>query len=163
MASSTFGLTAESVRAHHLPNADAFSTQSRPSLATVAEIITEEAAQMAGALALELVDASAITDTASGAYNSCRKTLRLQVAAKVVRLMSGFDSELVATWDEQVQDWYKKLDEGGVSFLGDGATASGTSDADGPTSHVTVYGLERDTGANMSSPVTGKLRMDDDM
>lgn len=162
MASSTFGLTVESVRAHHFPNADAFSSQSRPSLVTAGEILTEEAAQMAGALALELIDASAITAN-SGAYNSCRKTLRQQAAAKLVRLMTGVDPEIAKTWSEEVADWYAKLDQGGVSFLGDGATASGLADADGPASHLTTYALERDTAANMSNPVAGKLRMDDDM
>jgi len=162
VSSSVFGLTADSVRKHHFPHADAWTSSSRPSEATVTEIISEEAAHMAGALALELVDASAIT-TNSDAYNACRRILRQQVAAKLARIIPGVDSELAQRWDEAVADWYQKLDEGGASFLGSGATATGTSDADGPTSHVTVFGLTKDTGDRMSDPTAGKLRMDDNM
>ena len=162
MASSLFGVDAESVRRHHFANFEAFSTASRPSATTVAEAIEEEAAHMAGALALELVDASSITP-ASSAHNTCRRILRLQVAARLARDIPGVDSALAQSWDGQVQRWYQQLDEGGVSFLGDGATASGNSDADGPTWHGSVYGLELDTADEMSSPVTDKLRMDDEM
>lgn len=162
MASSLFGLDAESVRRHHFPNFDAFSAGGRPSLATVSEAIEEEAAHMAGALALELVDASAIAP-ASSAHNTCRRILRMQVAARLARDIPGIDSELARAWDAQVQRWYEQLDEGGVSFLGDGATATGNSDADGPTSHLSVYGLEGDTAEAMSNPINDKLRMDDEM
>lgn len=158
MASSSFGLDAESVRRHHFPNADAFSSGGRPSSATVAEVIEEEAASMAGALALELVDASTIT-VASSAYAACRKTLRMQVAAKLVRLMSGVDSSIAKSWDDEVARWYEALAEGGASFLGDGATASGTSDPDGPTSHATEV-TTRSSWADASS-TTPPLRKDD--
>lgn len=158
MASSSFGIDAESVRRHHFPNADAFSASSRPSASTVAEVIEEEAASMAGALALESIDASTIAP-ASSAYNACRKTLRMQVAAKLVRLMSGVDSALAQAWDAQVARWYEQLGEGGAHFLGDGATASGTSDPDGPTSHATEV-TTRSSWADASS-TTPMLRKDD--
>lgn len=157
MASSSFGIDAESVRRHHFPNADAFSASSRPSASTVAEVIEEEAASMAGALSMELVDASSITP-ATSAYNTCRRILRMQVAAKLVRLMSGVDSALAQAWDEEVAAWYRKLAAGGASFLGDGAAASGTSDPDGPTWHGSE--LERDSVDDMSSTVPA-LRKDD--
>lgn len=159
MASNDFGLTPESVRAHHFPQADAWTAASRPSESTVEETIEEEAGEMAGKLALELVDASAITDD-SAAYVLCRKVLRMQVAAIVARDMLGADPAISKAWDSKVAAFYKSLDEGGASFLGDGATASGTASADGPHSHATVFGLERDVAANMSSTVP-KLRMDD--
>ena len=162
MTVSTFGVDAESVRRHHFAFMPAFAAGSRPSLATVTEAIAEEAAAMAGALALELVNAASIT-VDSGAYNTCRRILRLQVAARLARDIPGADSALARSWDGAVRDWYEKLDEGGASFLGDGATATGGFDADGPVSHLSVYNLERDEGASMSSPVNGKLRMDDDM
>lgn len=162
MSANDFGLTADSVRRHYFPNHDEWSSKSRPSTTTVAEIISEEAAHMAGALALELVDASAIT-TDSAAYKACLRILRLQVAAKLARIIPGVDSDLAQRWDESIATWYEKLDEGGASLLGDGASATGTSDADGPTSHVSVYGLNSDVGADMSDPVAGKLRMDDEM
>lgn len=159
MSANDFGVTAASVRAHHFPNADAWTTASRPSSTAVAEAIEEEAAHMAGRLALEEVVASSIT-TNSPAYNACRRILRMQVAVRVLRDMIGQDSDLARAWEATVADWYVQLDKGGVSFLGEGATSTGTSDADGPRSHVTVYGLEGDVGENMSSPIP-KLRMDD--
>lgn len=114
---------------------------------------------MAGRLALENITASAIT-SGSSAYVHCRKVLRLQVAAIVSRDMTGADPAVSKSWDAQVDTFYKGLDGAGVSFLGDGATATGTSNADGPHTHATVFGLKRDVAADMSSTVP-KLRMDD--
>lgn len=157
MASSSFGLDAEGVRRHHFSNLDAFSTQSRPSASTVAEIIDEEAAVMAGALALEKIDAGAITINSS-AYNACRKVLRMQVAAVLARNIPGTDWPLSRSWTSTVDGWYADLAKGGAAFLGDGATASGTSDPDGPTWHGSE--LTRDTTAAMSTTVP-MLRKDD--
>lgn len=161
MASSTFGLTPESVRAHYFGHFDAFSTRSPQTVATVTEIIAEEAARMAGKLNLELIDASAIT-TDSDAYKACKRILRLQVAVRLVRVIPGLDSALAQTWEAEVEAWYADLAKGGASFIGDGATATGSFDADGPASHVTVYGLTPDDGDDMSSPVPF-LRMDDEL
>lgn len=161
MAANAFGIDAENVRAHHFPNADAWVASSRPSSTMVAEAIAEEAGLMAGKLDLELVDASSIT-AASSAYYHCRKVLRMQVAARIARDMSGVDPAVALAWDKAVAKFYVDLDEGGSSFLGDGATASGTSDADGPHSHVSVYGLEQDVAEDMSSPIPS-LRMSDDL
>jgi hypothetical protein len=157
VASSSFGLDAESVRRHFFPNADAFSASSRPSSSTVAEVIEEEAAAMAGALSLESISADAIA-VASSAYRTCRRILRMQVAAKLIRLMSGVDTELAKSWDVSVADWYAKVASGGASFLGDGASTPGEADPDGPTWHGT--GLTQDTQAAQSSTVPA-LRKDD--
>lgn len=160
MTAQSFGVTAESVRSHHFPQADVWVTSSRPSSTAVAEAISEEAGLMAGKLALELVDASAIT-TSSSAYLHCRKVLRMQVASRVAKDMLGMEPELCLAWDRAVSTFYRELDNGGVSYLGDGATASGTSNAEGPHSHVSVYNLEQDVAENMSS-VIPRLRMDDE-
>lgn len=161
MSANDFGLTPESVRAHHFPNADAWTDASRPSESTVEETIEEEAAFIAGKLALELVDASGIT-TDSDAFKLCRKVLRMQVASVIARDMLGLDPAIAKAWDLKVEAFYKGLEAGGVSFLGDGASASGDAPADGPHSHATVFNLERDVGADMSSTVP-KLRMDNEM
>lgn len=161
MASSTFGITAASVRSHHLPRQDAFSASSQPTLATVTEAIAEEAAAMAGKLALELVTASAITAN-SDAYKACARILRMQCAARIALDMLGMDSDLVRSWQATVADWYEALADGGASFLGDGASATGDSNADGPTSHVSVYGLTTDAGEDMSDTVP-LLRKDDQL
>lgn len=159
MASNLFGLTVDAVRAHHFPQADAWTAGSRPSEATVLETIGEEAALMAGKLALELVDASGIT-TDSSAYKLCRKMLRMQVASVVAKDMLGLDPAVAKAWDAVLARFYEDLADGGASYLGDGATASGNSDPDGPTSHISTYNLTPDAAADMSS-VVPRLRMDD--
>lgn len=161
MSANDFGVTAASVRSHHFPNADAWTTSSRPSSTAVAEAIDEEAAHMAGRLALENIDASSVT-TNSAAYYACRRILRMQVAVRVLRDMLGQDTELARAWEATIADWYVQLDAGGASFLGDGATATGTSDPDGPTSHISVYGLTVDSAESMSSTVP-VMRKDDEL
>jgi hypothetical protein len=81
-------------------------------------------------------------------------------AAKLVGSMSGLDPELVKAWRAEINEWKKGLDEGGAAFLGDGATSSGTSDPDGPTSHISEYQLTQDTADKMST-VVPRLRRDD--
>lgn len=161
MASSLFGLDAESVRRHHFPNFDAFSAGGRPSLATVSEVIEEEAAVMAGALRLQAIDASAITP-ASSAYNACRQTLRTQVAARLARNIPGIDSDLATSWDASVRRWYEGLDEGGDTFLGDGAVSTSTSDPDGPTDFISELGLEVGDAAD-ASDVKAVLQRKDEL
>lgn len=112
---------------------------------------------MAGALSLESINAESIV-VSSGAYSNCRRILRMQVAAKLVRLMSGSDVELAKSWDASVAEWYAKLASGGSTFLGDGATSVGESDPDGPTWHGP--GLTQDTKAAQSTTVP-VLRKDD--
>ena len=157
MSTSTFGITAASVRSHHFPNAEAWTTGSRPTSTAVGEAIDEEAAQMAAALSMEKVDASAIVAN-TVAYNSCRRVLRMQVAVRVMREMLGQDSALATAWSALVAEWYAGLAKGGASFLGDSSLASGTSDPDGPTWHGSE--LEQDDVADMSS-VIPSLRKDD--
>lgn len=159
MPSNLFGLTVDAVRKHHFPQADVWTAGSRPSEAAVSEVIDEEAALLAGKLALELVDASGIT-TDSSAYKLCRKMLRMQVASVIARDMLGLDPEIAKAWDRVLAKFYEDLADGGASYLGDGATASGTSDPDGPTSHISTYNLTPDVAEDMSS-VVPRLRMDD--
>lgn len=157
MSSQSFGLDTESVRRHHFPHSDAWSSASRPSLSTVEEAIEEEAAELAGALLLQEIDAAAIAPS-TGAYNSCRKVLRVQVAARIARDMTGADPALVQAWKRDIAYFYEQLRKFGDTFLGDGAASSGESEPDGPTWHGT--GLEQDTKANMSSTIP-LVRKDD--
>lgn len=159
MASSLFDVTAESTRRHHLPNLNAFSESSAPALSAVTEAVDEEAAVLAGALALENVDASAIT-AGSPAWLQCRRVLRMMVALRILRDMRGDNGELSQAWAGEVGRWLKALEDGGASFLGEGATATGTADPDGPTTHINTYGLTKDTSASMST-VVPRLRRDD--
>lgn len=160
MTASTFGVSAESVRRHHFPAFDAFSTTSNPTSATVGEVVAEEAARLAGWLALEEIDAASITDATSSAYLQCARIVRLLTATRLVGSMTGLDPELVRAWRADIAEWRKGLEDGGASFLGDGAASSGLSDPDGPTSHITEFGLTQDSADNMST-VVPRLRRDD--
>lgn len=162
MATNLYGVTADSVRRHHFPNADAWAASSRPSLATVTEAVQEEAAVLTGALAGEAIDASTITDATSSAYLSCRKTLRMMVALRIAQDMNGLEPNVVVAWKKQVKDWLDGLDEGGSLFLGDGATSSGTSEPDGPTDFISELGLEVGADEDASS-VVPQLRRDDSL
>lgn len=159
MTASTFGVDAEGVRRHFFPHFESWSATTSPTLAVVTEAVEEEAAVLSGHLTLELIDASSITP-GSAAYLACRQQLRLMVALRVLGAMTGADPALGQTWRGVIKDWWKALDEGGATFLGDGATTSGTSDPDGPTTHINTYGLTTDTAANMST-VVPRLRRDD--
>lgn len=161
MTASTFDVTAASVKAHHLPLLDGFSASSSPSLATVTEMVTEESARLAGALALEAIDASAIT-AASAAHYQCKRILRLMVAVRVIQSMTGGQPELLKAWATEIEAWLAALGEGGATFLGDGATATGDADPDGPTTHINTYGLTKDTSSSMST-VVPRLRRDDEL
>lgn len=161
MALVTFSVDPESVRRHHFPFLPAFAAGSRPTSATVTEAIEEEAARMAGALALETIDAASIT-VGSPAYIACRATLRLAVAARLARDIPGTDSALSQRWREAVDAWYEALDEGGDTFLGEGAVSTAASDPDGPTDFISELSLETGDAAD-ASDVKPVLRRKDDL
>lgn len=162
MATNLFGLTAESVRQHHFPMWSALSVSSKPTLAIVTEKLEEAAAQIAGALNEEAIDASAITDATTPAYLQCRRAVRTACALQLLWAAAGLDPELAKAWREWLDTFLRKLDESGATFLGGGATSTTPSDPDGPTSHVSQYGLTTDSAANMSSTVP-LLRKDDQL
>jgi hypothetical protein len=150
MASNLFGITAAGVRSHHFAQQDAFSSTGQPTVATITEAISEEAAVMAGKLALELIDAESIEDD-SDAYKACARILRMQCAVRIALDMLRMDSELVRSWQATVAAWYADLEVGGAPFLGDGATTTGDEEPDGPTWHGTE--LEQDSTDDMSSTI----------
>ena len=160
MTANTFSVTADAVRRHHFPAFDAFGPASSPTEVTVGEVIDEEAARLAGWLALENVDAAGITDSTSSAWLQCARIVKLLTAIRLVGAMTGLDPELVRAWRFEVDEWKKGLDEGGTAFLGDGAEASGSSDPDGPTTHIGEFGLTQDSADEMST-VVPRLRRDD--
>lgn len=160
MALNDFGVTVESVRKHHFPNADAWTETSRPAESAVAEAIQEEAGVLAGALLLEAIDASTIAQD-SPAYVSCRKTLRMMVAMRIVADMTGQDPAVAKKWERAVEKWMDALDEGGDTFLGGGATSTTSSDPDGPTDFIGENSLEVGASADMSDVVPTLRRKDE--
>lgn len=160
MALPVFGVTATTLREHMFPHWGAFSANSSPTSTTVGDIIAEEAGDLAARLYRENVSAASITDAASAPYLWCAKTLRLMAAIRTMRASTQQQPELVTRWMEELDARLKLLSEDGATALGDASLQSGTSDPDGPTSHISVYSLEVDDPDDMSTTVP-RLRRDD--
>ncbi len=140
MALELYGVTVESVRKHHFPQADAWTASSRPSEAAVGETIDECAGRLAGALSVESVAVTGLATTA--AYVSCRAQLRMMVAIVISRDMLGVDPAIARAWKTEVREWFEGLDESNVAFLGDGAVITSVNEPDGPTDFISNLNLE---------------------
>lgn len=161
-STNTFGLTVESVRKHHFPHTPEWTERSRPSESTVTEKILEQAATLAGALNGEAIDASTITEVTSPAYLNCRQQLRRMVAIDLVEVLSGTEPTLVQSWKRASTAFFDGLEEGGATFLGGGATSTGTSEPDGPTDFISELSLEVGD-ADDASDVVPVLRRGDSL
>lgn len=168
MGVSLFGLTAGSVRAHMFPQLSDWDANSSPTSTIVGEVIEEEAGELAGRLYAENVVASSIVSTLdsnnlhSAAWLWCVRTLRLMVALELLKRMSQQYPELAKAYREELDKRLKDLNERGPTALGDESLNSGTSDADGPTTHLSKYSLTVDEADNMSSAVP-LCRKDDEL
>lgn len=158
MALELYGVTVESVRAHHFPQADAWTAGSRPSEATVAETIDEQAGRLAGALSVESVSVTGLATSA--AYVSCRAQLRLMVAIVICRDMTGVDPALSRAWKLEVREWFEGLDESNVAFLGDGAVITSVNEPDGPTDFISNLNLDIGDTADASDVIPVLRRSD---
>ncbi|MBL8909868.1 MAG: hypothetical protein JNM17_04100 [Archangium sp.] len=159
MALQTFSVTAESVRKHHFPQADAFSTTSRPSEATVLEAIDEEAGKLAGKLNTEGVTVA--DDATKAAFVSCRAQLRMMVALRIARDMTGVDPELSRAWKKEVIEWFLALEESNADALGDGASNATELEPDGPTDHIQTLNLDTGNDDDASDLIPVLRRKDD--
>jgi hypothetical protein len=158
MAVNEFGVTQQTVATHHFPMWPAFSTSSKPTAATVALLITESAGVLTARLYAETI--TSITDTASAAYLMCAEQLRRMVALKVLKASTQQDPELAKALQAEIDAWFASLASGGGTFLGNESLQTGSSDPDGPTSHISEFGLTTDEAENMSTTVP-RLRRDD--
>lgn len=161
MAIATFGVTADSVRAHFFPHMDAWTTASRPSTTSVTELINAEAGRLQGRLLKESITAATIDAApSSAAYAMCADVLRKMVAVRLSRTLPGAATELAKAWAGEVDEWLKMLEADGGTFLGDDTLSTSASDPDGPTSYLDEYGIDTGDTADASSaaPV---LRRDD--
>lgn len=161
MTIATFGVTVDSVRKHHFPTQNAWSTSSSPSLATVTEMLDVEAGRLAGALLKESIPTSAIV-AGTPEYASCQGQLRMMVARRALDAMTGADPAIAKRWDTAIDGWFKSLDADGPTFLGnDDLGTLSLSDADGPTEHLTEYGLAVDSDTLPPSDALNPFRVDD--
>ena len=158
MAVNEFGVTQQTVAAIHFPMWPAFSTSSKPTSTIVGTMITESAGVLTARLYGETI--TTITDTASAAYLMCAEQLRRMVALKVLKASTQQDPELAKALQAEIDAWFAGLSAGGGTFLGNDALQTGASDPDGPTSHISEYGLETDSAADMSTTIP-RLRRDD--
>lgn len=132
-----FGVTAASLYARHFPQLSAPTTDSNPSLATVLEIIDEQAAALSGFLLAEDIDALSLTVSNSAAYLWCRETLRLMAAVQVAACMTQQQVPLLPAWEKQLAARLADLDERGDVVLGLNLGAL----PNGPTHHIDTYNL----------------------
>lgn len=160
MAVNEFGVTQQSVAAYHFPMWPAFSAASKPTAATVALMVTETAGALAARLYAETIDSTSISDAASAAYLMCAEQLRRMVALKVLKSSTQQDAELAKALLAEIDAWFKGLASGGGTFLGNEGLQTGASDPDGPTSHISEFGLTVDS-ASLMSTVVPRLRRDD--
>lgn len=157
-----FGVTPAAVKSRHFPQWGAFTTGTNPSLATVLEIIDEQAAVLEGKLAAESIAASAITIVNSGAYLWCRKALRLMVALEILPIATQQVPPLSNKWQEKLDAMWKDLDEKGELALGSGVSAPAVP-PDGPTTHINTYSIDVGDIAGDASTSVPRLRRDDQL
>lgn len=161
MAVNTFGVTHATVAAMYFPSwAGGFSASSRPTSTTVGLVVDESAAVLEGRLYAENITASAITTATDAAYLMCAGQLRRMTALRIMRELTQQNPDVAKALQEEIDAWFVSLAEQGGTFLGNDALNSGTSDPDGPTTHISKYSLTVDVAADMSSTVP-TLRKDD--
>lgn len=161
-APPVFAVTFATVKNHHFPQWGAFTANSNPSATTVTEKILECAGELEGKLALENITATAIIDTTSAAYLWCQKTLKLMAAIEILTIATQQAPPLSSKWQEWLDLRWKELNEKGYLLLGGGVSAP-TSPANGPTTHLDVYGIDVGDIAYDASTSIPRLRRDDDL
>lgn len=160
MPIATFGLTANSVRAHMFPQWGDFSVNSSPTLVVCTEAIDEEAGELTGKLYAEGITAGSLI-AGTAAYLWCSKTLRLMAAIRFIRAGVQADPEVARAYAAELKQRLQDLAQGGATALGDESLDGGDAPADGPTTHINQYGIEVSTADDMSSLRDGVLRRGD--
>jgi hypothetical protein len=162
MSLSEFGVTAESIRTRFFPHQDAFSTASIPTAATVALIVTDQAAILDGKLRIEDIDPASIDDTASAAYKWCAYTIRLASAIEAMESSTNQDSALLEQWRNRLKARWADLSDNGYLSMGDGVDAP-AQQADGPNHHIDEYSITVQDEDDISSLDTNLIRRSDQL
>ena len=159
MAVNLFGLTVNAVRASMFPQLSDFSVNSSPTLAEGVICLEEEAGELAAKLYRRNIVASGIVSTLdannlhSPAWLWCARTLRLMVALELLKRMSQQYPELAKAYRTELDARLADLQQSGGTALGNDSLETGSSPADGPTSHISEYGLTTDDPTDMSDVV----------
>jgi hypothetical protein len=162
VAVNTFGVTYSTVQSLWLPQIPGFSALTKPTSTAVTTMVSQAAAELEGKLYGEDITASSITDTASAAYIMCSEQLGRMTALRVLKVLSQQFPELAKEYARQAKAWFDELAAKGGTFLGNDDLQTGDSDPDGPTTHISQYGLTTDSAASMSTTIP-RLRRDDDL
>lgn len=161
---TTFGVVADDVRAEYFPHWSAFSATTKPTSTVVATFITEEGADLGGRLRLESITPSTVTSGSTPeAYAWCQKTLRLMVAIRVARASTAQNPDVVKAWKTELDERLEQLNRHGTVVLGDAVASDSTSPPEGPTTHITQYGLDVGDPNRDSSSVEPRLRRSDEL
>jgi hypothetical protein len=163
VALPVFGVTYSTLRSLRFPHWNAFSTRSSFTDTDVTSIIQEEAADLAGRLYAEDITAADIDANDNAiAYLWCAKTLHLMAACRILRDVTANEPALAQAYQRELDARLALLASQGATALGDESLSTGTSDPDGPTSHISQFSLETDEAENMSTTVP-RLRRDDQL
>ncbi len=81
-------------------------------------------------------------------------------ALRVLRVSTQSDPALAKAYGDELKVRLENLAAQGATALGDESLNTGDSDPDGPTSHISQFGLETDSAADMSTTIP-RLRRDD--
>lgn len=157
-----FGVTAALLYTRHFPQLSAPTTDSNPSLATVEEIIEEQAAALSGYLLAEDIDALSLTVSNSAAYLWCRETLRLMAAVQVAACMTQQQVPLLPACEKHLAARLTALDENGNLALG-GGVAAPAEEPDGPTHFIDHLGLDTSVNDDSASTIDMPFRKDDQL
>lgn len=162
MSITLFGVTPETVHAHHFPQSAVFTASNKPKRATVLEMIDAAAAELGGKLRAKGLTPSALTlADFPEAYAWCAETVRLSSAIRVYPSMTGTDPEVVRAWQKKLDARYEDLDENGHRALGD-AEAPADSGV-GAVTHISSLNLDVDAAEEDASELEHRFRVSDRM
>lgn len=160
MSLATFSVTYTKVRAHYFPQLANFSATSQPTSDTVTEMVQDSAAELAGKLSAEGIEASGIDATANPqGFQWCAETVRLGAAIRALKAMTGQDPKVAESWQKRLDERFEALDEWGAETLGDVSVASAGS----ILTHISNHSLDTTLDGDEPSNSIPSLRGDDDL
>lgn len=163
MAVATFAVVHGDVQAHYFPQLAAFGAATDPTSTAVGQMISAEAAVLAGRLAAQSVSASVLSADAgatySNAYAWCQDTIRLGAALRVSWAMAGGNPSAEA-WEKELEQRYADLAKHGYVILGDAPEPS--EEPNGPRWHVGNHSLDTGEDDDISDAIP-RFRRDDEL
>jgi hypothetical protein len=149
MSLTLFGVTYSTVRAHLFPRLDDFSATTSPTSTTVTTKVNIAASRLAAALTKESISPATIgASSTSAAYYICADIVEKMTALSLN--IPTDDPETPKSWKTDVDTFLKDLAHDAGVALADPTLSTSASNPNGPTTHLTEYGLEVDDVTDMS-------------